>query len=118
MFVQQRRSNYQIDQVDIWMMKKYGVAESWTKISLITPNKPICLLGDDNVVFIAEEQKFLGDNNAIFVVKQKKLVVHNLTEKTTRHTVVPGIGDHLQHVMGFSESLVSPLYHSQNWRAT
>lgn len=43
------------------------------KISLITPNKPICLLRNDNVVFVAEEQKFLGDNNAIFVVKQKKV---------------------------------------------
>lgn len=29
MFAQQKRSNYQIDQVDIWMMKEYGVAESW-----------------------------------------------------------------------------------------
>lgn len=88
------------------------------KISLITPNKPICLLRNDNVVFVTEEQKFLGDNNAIFVVKQKKLVLRNLIEKTTRDMVVAGIGDHLQDVMGFSESLVSPLYYSQNWRAT
>ncbi|XP_027121652.1 F-box/kelch-repeat protein At3g06240-like isoform X2 [Coffea arabica] len=96
-------------QMDIWVMQEYGIGQSWTKFSVATPNsfylnKVVCLLGDDNVVVLnVEEQKF---------------VVHNLTENTRRDMVVAGIGGHLRQLIGFSESLVSPIYYCQNWRAT
>lgn len=95
-------------QMDIWMMKEYGVGESWTKFSVTTPsylhfNDVVCLLGDDNVVLGVKEQKF---------------VVHNLIENTRRDMVVADSGHHLRYVLGFSESLVSPTYYCQNWRST
>lgn len=95
-------------QIDFCIMQEYGIGESWTKFSVTTPNyfffnEVVCLLGDDNVVLN---------------VKEQKLVVHNLTENTRRDMVVAGIGGQLRDLIGFSESLVSPIYYCQNWRAT
>ena len=95
--------------VDVWMMKEYGVGESWTKFIVTTPKNasvwgPICLLGGDDVVLQ------MGGKN---------FVVHNLKERTMRDMVIAGIRDKFRRgVIGFSESLVSPIFNSQQWRAT
>ncbi|XP_071903724.1 F-box/kelch-repeat protein At3g06240-like [Coffea arabica] len=97
-------------QMDIWMMKDYGVGESWTKFGVIIPKvvehyyKPICLLGEDDVVL---------DKNG------QNLVVHNLRDGTTREILVAGINRDTSRDVGcFLESLVSPTFYSQKWRAT
>ncbi|XP_071902123.1 F-box/kelch-repeat protein At3g06240-like [Coffea arabica] len=96
--------------VDVWMMKEYGVGESWTKFIVTTPKNasvwgPICLLGGDDVVLQ------MGGKNFV--------VVHYLKERTMRDMVIAGIRDKFRRgVIGFSESLVSPIFNSQQWRAT
>ncbi|KAK6803524.1 hypothetical protein RDI58_001308 [Solanum bulbocastanum] len=48
------------NEFDVWMMKEYGVAESWTKFSVKSNTcpcgfTPMCLMSDDDVVLDAPE---------------------------------------------------------------
>ncbi|XP_027121474.1 F-box/kelch-repeat protein At3g06240-like [Coffea arabica] len=102
MMVADDQENLPSHEIDIWMMKEYGVGESWTKFSVPIPEgeafcQPICLLGDDNVVLRSSGWKFF---------------VHNLREGST--TVVAGIQGIFGDVVGFSESLVSPILQQSN----
>ncbi|XP_071902557.1 F-box/kelch-repeat protein At3g23880-like [Coffea arabica] len=86
--------------IDVWMMKGYGVEESWTKFSVTTQNYaalplPICLLGDDDLVLYVNQ----------------KLVVHSLTGETRRDMLFAG--DKFRDVKAFCESLVSPICYCQ-----
>lgn len=91
-------------QVDVWVMKDYGVQESWTKFTVNAPEdadvfKPICQTGEKEVVLQKDDEK---------------LVVYNLTEETSRDMVVAGIPDMFEDgVVTFSESLVSPSFNNQ-----
>ncbi|KAL3505705.1 hypothetical protein ACH5RR_031087 [Cinchona calisaya] len=90
-------------QADVWMMKEYGIGESWTKFTvdgldyydLLTP---ICQLGNEVVV--------LKNNSEFFV--------YNLKEGTLRDLVIannPNI--FVQKAVSFVESLVSPRFYNQ-----
>ncbi|KAL3508093.1 hypothetical protein ACH5RR_033475 [Cinchona calisaya] len=89
------------DHICIWLMKEYGVQESWTKLVVNMPQnaelfKPICQFGDDEVVFM--------ENGA-------KLVLHNLKEKSSMNMVVHGTPRmYYDGIMTFTESLVSPSF--------
>ncbi|KAL3508097.1 hypothetical protein ACH5RR_033479 [Cinchona calisaya] len=94
---------YEDYQFYIWIMKEYGVQESWTKLVINMPQnenlfKLICQYGDDEVVFL--------ENGS-------KLVLHNLKEKSLRNVEVSGVpGMHYDGIMNFSEILVSPSFFS------
>ncbi|XP_027124074.1 F-box/kelch-repeat protein At3g06240-like [Coffea arabica] len=93
--------------MDVWMMKEYGVQESWTKYRPNThPNTclslPVCLLGDDDLVLHVHQSLH-------------KLVVHSLTGETKRDMLVTGIGNAFRDVKGFCESVVLPIFYCQKW---
>lgn len=107
MVVEQSSPQMDIWMTDIWLMKDYGVGESWTKFRAVTQKdgycyKPICLLGEEDVVL---------DNG-------QKFVVHNLRDGTTRDMLVLDIRGTSRDVGCFLESLVSPTLYRQKWRAT
>lgn len=84
--------------IDVWMMKEYGVEESWTKfcvdgIDFFDFLKPLCFIRDDEVVVS---------------VDGKKLMVYNMQEERSRDLEVDGIPDRFESVGTFVESLVSP----------
>lgn len=80
----------------IWVMKEYGVKESWTKFTIDDPEvveiRPICMFGREEVVLKDREN----------------LVVYNLEEETVKDIVVHGIPRDLFDEASFVESLVSP----------
>lgn len=85
-------------ETDIWIMKEYGVEESWTKfridaISEFDINKPLCFVGDEEVVLLTVEES---------------LVVYNVKEKTLRDMVVDGVRAMFIDGGTFIGSLVSP----------
>ncbi|XP_059650512.1 F-box/kelch-repeat protein At3g06240-like isoform X2 [Cornus florida] len=85
------------DQIDFWVMKEYGVTESWTKHTICATDlykmEPLCFLGDEEV---------LVDMNG------EKLVALNAKEKTSRDIVVSGIPAVYRAGMTYVETLVSP----------
>ncbi|XP_058198388.1 F-box/kelch-repeat protein At3g06240-like [Rhododendron vialii] len=91
---------------EVWMMKEYGVRESWTKF-MINPRMVLvdllCLLAEDE--FLMKTRGKEPD-----VLFQDKLVVYNLKKKTLRDMVVPDIQLKCQNgvTYGYVESLVSP----------
>ncbi|KAL3508094.1 hypothetical protein ACH5RR_033476 [Cinchona calisaya] len=94
---------YDTYQYYIWIMKEYGVQESWTKLRVNLPQnaqffEPICQFGDEEVVFLM--------NGA-------KLVLNKLMERSSRNMVVSGVRpmDYFR-IMTFCESLVSPSFRS------
>ncbi|XP_006349814.1 F-box/kelch-repeat protein At3g06240-like [Solanum tuberosum] len=87
------------NRIDVWMMKEYGVEESWTKfcvdgIDFYDFLKPLCLIRDDEVVVNVDGEK---------------LMVYNLEEERSRDLEVDGILDRFDSVGTFVESLVSPV---------
>ncbi|KAI3469406.1 hypothetical protein Pfo_026069 [Paulownia fortunei] len=93
------RSN---SRMEVWTMKEYGLADSWTKFSIDADYewdilKPLCFIGDEEVVFITEGES---------------LVVYNLKEGTLRDMVVDGVPAMFIDGGTFVESLVSPAFSS------
>ncbi|OIT03224.1 f-boxkelch-repeat protein [Nicotiana attenuata] len=87
------------NKVYVWIMKEYGVAESWTKFSVTGQNlafTPLCLISDDDIVFD--------------VCGEKKLIVYNKKEEQWRDLNVDGIIAKLARIRTFTESLVSPMF--------
>ncbi|XP_059650477.1 F-box/kelch-repeat protein At3g06240-like isoform X4 [Cornus florida] len=87
---------------DIWVMKEYGVIESWTKFTSVCGldmymTKFLCFV-DGEVLFEVD-----GDN---------KFVAFNAKEKTRRDIVVCGIPTMFKAGQTYVESLVSP-YHCE-----
>ena len=82
---------------DVWMMKEYGVQESWTYITVDNPGgaeiRPLCMLGQEEIVLLKDEEK---------------LVMYNLKEKIVKDIEVHGLPDSLVPEASFVESLVSP----------
>ncbi|XP_004252902.1 F-box/kelch-repeat protein At3g06240 [Solanum lycopersicum] len=87
------------NRIDVWMMKEYGVEESWTKfcvdgIDFYDFLKPLCFIRDDEVVVNVDGEK---------------LMVYNLEEERSRDLEVDGILDRFDSIGTFVESLVSPI---------
>ncbi|KAK4425840.1 F-box/kelch-repeat protein [Sesamum alatum] len=83
---------------NVWIMKEYGLKESWTKFSINGDYewdivKPLCLIGDEEVVLVTEGET---------------LVVYNRTSGTLRDMVVDGGPASAIDGGTFLESLVSP----------
>lgn len=84
---------------DLWVMKKHGVTESWTKFSIKEPDymfytlRPICLLSNEEILMESDG---------------KKLVVYDLKECSFREIVVCGLPDIFRDHVVCLESLVSP----------
>ncbi|XP_059650493.1 F-box/kelch-repeat protein At3g06240-like isoform X2 [Cornus florida] len=87
-----------VSHTDIWVMKEYGVTESWTKISSVCGHN----------TFMIEPLCLLADGEVLFEIYEEKLVAFNAKEKALRDVVVCGIPDMFKAGMTFVESLVSP----------
>ncbi|CAK9145570.1 unnamed protein product [Ilex paraguariensis] len=85
------------NQTDLWVMKEYGVEESWTKYMICVPDAceitPLCLWGDEVVLLDLDGER---------------LNVYNLKEETSRNLVVLGAPNKFEYGESFVESLVSP----------
>ncbi|XP_058198396.1 F-box/kelch-repeat protein At3g06240-like isoform X1 [Rhododendron vialii] len=89
---------------EVWMMKEYGVRESWTKFTINTK-----MLLVDFLCFLAEDEILLKTEGYVREeVNQDKLVVYNLKKKTLRDMVVHGIPLNCEYGCTYVESLVSP----------
>ncbi|XP_016456656.1 F-box/kelch-repeat protein At3g06240-like [Nicotiana tabacum] len=87
------------NKIEFWMMKKYGVEESWTKrriagLDLVHGLVPFCSISDDDVVLN---------------VDREKLIVYNMKEDLWRDMKVGGITAKFERTRSFMESLVSPM---------
>lgn len=85
-------------QTDVWIMKEYGLKESWTKFSIDANYewdifKPLCFIDDEEVVLLTEGES---------------LVVYNLKERTLRDMVVDAVPAMFIDGGTFVESLVLP----------
>ncbi|KZV24388.1 F-box/kelch-repeat protein [Dorcoceras hygrometricum] len=88
------------DGIDVWIMKEYGLADSWTKFSIngdsgVDVVKPLCYVGDGEVVFLTEEES---------------LVVYDPISETFRDMIVDGVPANILDGGTFVESLVSPVF--------
>ncbi|KAL3648708.1 hypothetical protein CASFOL_005111 [Castilleja foliolosa] len=84
--------------MDVWIMKEYGVADSWSKLSFDGYHlgdlfKPLC---------------FVWEGEVVLVVKGPRLVAYNVKERTLRDLVVDGIPGEFVDGCTFMESLVPP----------
>ncbi|CAI9118810.1 OLC1v1020426C1 [Oldenlandia corymbosa var. corymbosa] len=88
--------------IDVWVMKEYGVRDSWTKIAIDCPEdrrdadswKPVCFLGDDEIVLVMDCEK---------------LVAHNFRNGGWRDMEFDGVPDSFgEGVMTFKDSLLPP----------
>ncbi|GLT81485.1 hypothetical protein SLA2020_528680 [Shorea laevis] len=86
--------------VDVWMMKEYGVIESWTK--LVSVQYPLELKSCQ----LSKAFCFMKDNG-ILMYLGKTLFLFNMDEKTYNYPVIFGVNDcHEADI--YVESLVSP----------
>jgi F-box interacting protein len=90
--------NCQESHADVWVMKEYGVKESWTKL-FVVPNLP----GDFNFHYFTL-LCYTKDEDVLMVLNSKKLVVYN--PKLNRFTSI-GISLVCDAIF-YTESLVSP----------
>ncbi|KNA13203.1 hypothetical protein SOVF_118230 [Spinacia oleracea] len=81
---------------NVWMMKEYGVQESWTFIPINDSDsgfRPLSLLGKEQMVMLMNDEK---------------LVMYNLEKGTFKDITVQGIPSDFSVGMSFIETLVSP----------
>lgn len=85
------------NQTYVWMMKEYGVQESWTKFTIddlhATEIKLLCLLGQEKLVLLKDDEQ---------------LVMYNFKEGTWKDVAVHGASEDLHVEASFVESLISP----------
>ncbi|KAA8548318.1 hypothetical protein F0562_000002 [Nyssa sinensis] len=87
---------------DFWVMKEYGVSESWTKFTL--PNSYVCL----------KPLCFFKYNDDALLLIDGKLVLYNLTEKTCKNLIIRGVPFGVCFDADiYVESLLSPNRHNQ-----
>ncbi|XVF28482.1 hypothetical protein REPUB_Repub15cG0033100 [Reevesia pubescens] len=85
-----------VKQYDFWVMKEYGVKESWSKVVINIPF--MCL----------RPLSFLKNEEALLEI-DGKLVLYNPREATHRELVIHGIqGRRKLEIETYVESLVSP----------
>ncbi|KAL8051519.1 hypothetical protein ABFX02_06G152000 [Erythranthe guttata] len=85
---------------DVWIMKEYGLADSWTKCTIDCGYdygilNPLCYIGDEEVVWMTDEGS---------------LAICNPKDETFRDMIVDGVPAMVNDGCVFVESLVSPSY--------
>ncbi|XP_058198448.1 F-box/kelch-repeat protein At3g06240-like [Rhododendron vialii] len=87
------------DKIAVWMMKKYGVQESWIKYTIATHGMSL-----GNVLYFSSEDEFVlrAYGNCV------KLVVYSLKKEALRDIVVGGLPTEFIDVGNYIETLVSP----------
>ncbi|XP_027116778.2 F-box/kelch-repeat protein At3g23880 [Coffea arabica] len=97
--------DYEWTRVDVWVMKEYGVRDSWSKVVSVPylddPEKsrysfPVCLL----------------KNGEILLVLGSGLVLYNPQSNTFKYRQINGV----EEVNMYAESLVSPLFIEESSR--
>ncbi|KAL3648707.1 hypothetical protein CASFOL_005110 [Castilleja foliolosa] len=90
--------------LDVWIMKEYGVTDSWSKFSLAVGEyhfgdlfKPLCFIGDRE------------EGEVVLVIEGTRLVAYNLKEGTSMDVVVDRVPGKFVDGCTFMESLVSPV---------
>uniref|UniRef100_M1DWG4 F-box family protein n=1 Tax=Solanum tuberosum TaxID=4113 RepID=M1DWG4_SOLTU len=86
------------NEIDVWMMKEYGVVESWTKFSVVRNTfpfcpTPVCLMSDDDIILSAPGKA--------------KLIIYNKKKEQQREMNVDGKTSKCIRIRTFMESLVS-----------
>ncbi|KAH0781614.1 hypothetical protein KY290_001212 [Solanum tuberosum] len=86
------------NEIDVWMMKEYGVVESWTKFSVVRNTfpfcpTPVCLICDDDIILSAPGKV--------------KLIIYNKKKEQQREMNVDGKTSKCIRIRTFMESLVS-----------
>lgn len=86
--------------IDVWVMKEYGLVDSWAKFSINGDRgrdvvKPLCYVGDGEVVFLTDEDS---------------LVVYDPISGTIRDMIVDAVPAEFLDGGTFVESLVSPVF--------
>ncbi|KAK6803310.1 hypothetical protein RDI58_001094 [Solanum bulbocastanum] len=88
------------NEIDVWIIKEYGVAESWIEFSVVKNTypfsaTPVCLMSDDDIVLDAP--------------RKEKLIIYNKKEEQHREMNVDGKTSKCIRTRTFMESLVSPM---------
>ncbi|KAG5632015.1 hypothetical protein H5410_003732 [Solanum commersonii] len=86
------------NEIDVRMMKNYGVVESWTKFSVVkntSPFCPMCLMSDDDIILAAP--------------RKAKLIIYNKKKEQQREMNVDGKTSKFIRTRTFMESFVSPM---------
>jgi F-box interacting protein len=90
-------------QWDFWLMKKYGVAESWTRLMMIPLNKIWhCLQVQPSFI----QPLFMFENSSVLLRTNSKFLLYNLNND--RLDCLPGSYFFDPHI--YHESLVSPKF--------
>ncbi|KAG5632006.1 hypothetical protein H5410_003723 [Solanum commersonii] len=88
------------NEIDVWMMKEYGVVESWTKFIVVKNAFPfcptaVCLMSDDDIIIAAPGKA--------------KLISYNKKKEQQREMNVDGKTSECIRTRTFIESLVSSM---------
>ncbi|KAM7462977.1 hypothetical protein LguiA_031098 [Lonicera macranthoides] len=101
-------------QRDVWVMKEYGIFESWAKISTFHPNtfliRPMCLLSDGNLLMLLMKRIYKYSKK---IMGCKWVVINNKGE-TVREIVLNANYRKFRPKFTYVESLVSPLPREHN----
>lgn len=92
--------NYEKVRVDLWVLKEYGIKESWTKVASIP------YLNDPGK-FLHSKPLFMLPNGEILLVFGMHLVVYNPKDNCLRHPETSNFGAFLEADV-YIESLISP----------
>ncbi|XP_058214660.1 F-box/kelch-repeat protein At3g06240-like isoform X2 [Rhododendron vialii] len=108
-------SPYKGGQIDVWMMMKYGVSESWTKFTIAHG------MSLEDVLYLAAEEEFVlrmveKVSGAMIQPGREKLIVYNPKNETLRDKVVCGIPTEYTVGGNYIETLVSPNHGGRIWR--
>ncbi|XP_059630154.1 F-box/kelch-repeat protein At3g06240-like [Cornus florida] len=90
---------------EFWVMKKYGVTQSWTNVAIETLPFRI------ESLVLTNNDELLKNDELLFRTGSKKFVLYNIREKTGRDLILPDttiVGTEIK-VGGYVESLVSPI---------
>ncbi|RAL54472.1 hypothetical protein DM860_001600 [Cuscuta australis] len=92
---------YEMYQMDLWVMREYGVVESWTKIVAIPPT-------DDPMYQSFSSPLGIGNNGEVGLVSGTDIVVYDPKTQALRYPEITNFGDILE-AETYVESLVSPI---------
>ncbi|XP_058202732.1 F-box protein CPR1-like [Rhododendron vialii] len=90
------------DEMEVWMMTKYAVRESWIKFTILNHSR----MSLGNVLHLSAEGEFVLRRYG--EIDGTKLVAYNLKKETLTDLVVGGIPIRFNHGDNYIETLVSP----------
>ncbi|WMV10317.1 hypothetical protein MTR67_003702 [Solanum verrucosum] len=89
-----------MDKIIFWIMKEYGVKESWTKFEIKDPNLNVCL---------GKLLCSIGDDDDVLLDVNEELVIYNMTENWCKDLLLDV--NHISYEgRTFVDSLVSPYF--------